>query len=758
MATALDRIREAGRRVPAWAWALAFSVALCLPRLSHSGFWDPWELKLAEQARDVAASSNLFDPTAGGRYPGTRPLGTILSALGIRLFGASEIGARFFIALSALGALMAVYWAGAGLLRRRAAVLATLALGTMPLFVMEARQLTSDAPLIAALALALGGFGRLAWPPDGRRRGRDATLGLFGLAVGVYAGGLLVGALLPLAALFTTELLCLGLRPRDPVTSPPSDGTGPLSAAGIALAPTPPASELAPGSVSSPQAETGTLSPQRSYGASLLGSRTVLGVAWRLALLAALALTAVHLTPGRYSFALGGVPRSGPSTHTFEALVRQLGFGLFPWSAVAFFALARPLIRLDGEGVDTHPRLAFVELYFLLFAGFGFGVSSLVDVLTGDARYVALPAIALAIGAFIDEALEGNRPEPVAGLLMAIGTMVVARDFFLAPEELASVAIQEKVKWPPALSVGDLFLVVGFVAAAGVYGGLAARGRALGKVAPPDPPAPAVGGATSTSWCSTREFRPTSRRRRGRGVRVLPGAGSRAAAVDAFVVQAGARVVREVRPSPATRSASTGSRAMARASTASRPCSTSPQDSVVRFLRDPERVFATGLDDELAALDAGFKQAARALLRRRRLLVPVPAAHEPTRRRTARRQPARQECLDAAVGQQCEWRRGEAPLELARSTRRRRSPTPSSSWAPTSPTERAPARGRFPLDLIFRIKARPPGTYKIFVHFDGPAAPRVIGDHDPVNHAFGTSYWLPGEYIRDHYRHGRSRS
>ena len=52
---------------------------------------------------------------------------------------------------------MAVYWAGRGLLRPRAALLATLALGTMPLFVLEARQLTSDAPLIAALALALGG-------------------------------------------------------------------------------------------------------------------------------------------------------------------------------------------------------------------------------------------------------------------------------------------------------------------------------------------------------------------------------------------------------------------------------------------------------------------------------------------------------------------------------------------------------------------------------------------------------------------------
>ena len=59
--------------------------------------------------------------------------------------------------------------------------------------------------------------------------------------------------------------------------------------------------------------------------------------------------------------------------------------------------------------------------------------------------------------------------------------------------------------------------------------------------------------------------------------------------------------------------------------------------------------------------------------------------------------------------------------------------------------------GKIPLDLYFHVKAKVPGSYKIFLHFDGPAAPRVIGDHDPVNHAFGTNYWLPGEIIRDHY-------
>ena len=155
-----------------------------------------------------------------------------------------------------------------------------------------------------------------------------------------------------------------------------------------------------------------------------------------------------HLVAGKYSWLLGGVPRAGAPTKTFEALIRQLGFGLFPWSAVAIFALARPLTRLDGEGAGTNTRLAFVSLYLLVFAGLGFALSGYLNVVQGDVRYVALPAIALALGAFLDEALEGNSAEPVAGLLMAIGTMIIARDFFLAPEELASVHVNDKVKWP----------------------------------------------------------------------------------------------------------------------------------------------------------------------------------------------------------------------------------------------------------------------------------------------------------------------
>jgi hypothetical protein len=731
VAPAIDRLRESARRVPTWGWALAFSVLLCLPRLARFGFWDPWELRLAEQARDVAASGHLFDPTVDGRYPGVHPLGTILAAIGIALFGASEVGARVLISLTAVGGLMAVYWAGVGLLRPRAALLATLAMGTMPLFVLEARQLVSDAPLIAALALALGGLARFAWPPDGKRRWRDLAVGAAGLAIGSFAGGALLGFALPALSLVAALIVGWGLVPVDPAgPNAPDDGTGPLAAAGAG-----------------PDLPAG-----RSLGASTLQPAARAFAVFALLGVAGLALlppALVHLVSGKYSFLLGGVPRAG-TTHTFDALVRQLGFGLFPWSAVALFALARPLIRLDngsdGTGTRTNPRLAFVGLYALVFASFAFAISSVLNIVTGEARYVALPAIALALGAFLDEALEAARPEPVTGLLMAIGTMIIARDFYLAPDELVSVHLSEKVHWPAAVAVGDLFLAVGVIAALGIYAGLAGRARAIGKVPAPD---------LTKAGPARRTFDRLSVDAGRFGLQI----GIITAVVFAFylaeslvprlsthlsfkpVLESYTKFAHAGEKIGKYRVEGHGSTFYSKQTMVELPS----QDKVVQFLRDPERVFAMVSADELAALDAAFKLASvpyyvvdasssRFLLLTNRLdpgqsdenplkknVWSPPTAGSDERPPWTWRVP-----VNATFGDSIELVGADFP-----------------------PSVRRP--GKIPLDLIFHVKARPPGSYKIFVHFDGPAAPRVIGDHDPLNKTFGTSYWIPGEYVRDHY-------
>jgi 4-amino-4-deoxy-L-arabinose transferase-like glycosyltransferase len=114
-----------------------FAVLLCLPRLGAFGLWEPWELNLADRARRTADAGLTVGVFAQAFAAGN--LGPALQALGVTIFGPSEFGARVFDALFGIGALMAVYWAGVGLFRRRAALLAVLALGTMPLFALSSR-------------------------------------------------------------------------------------------------------------------------------------------------------------------------------------------------------------------------------------------------------------------------------------------------------------------------------------------------------------------------------------------------------------------------------------------------------------------------------------------------------------------------------------------------------------------------------------------------------------------------------------------
>ena len=176
------------------------------------------------------------------------------------------------------------------------------------------------------------------------------------------------------------------------------------------------------------------------------------------------------------------------------------------------------------------------------------------------------------------------------------------------------------------------------------------------------------------------------------------------------------------------------------------------QEQVIQFLRGPDRVFALVSADELAALDAALKQAqlpyyavdatsSRFLLLSNRL-----SDGEQDQN------PLKKNVWMAPTnpGNTGQWNPSEHPPWTWRLNQ---SATFGDAieivGADFPPTARRP--GKVTLSLFFRVKARPPGTYKIFVHLDGPATPRVIGDHDPVGKAFPTGSWLPGEYIRDVY-------
>jgi len=178
----------------------ALRVCLDPARLGSFGFWDPWELKLAERARDIAHSENLFDVTVGRRFTAAPPLDLAANALGMRVFGVGEFGGRISDALFGVLAILGVYWAGLGLFRRRAALLGALALGSMPLSCCKRASSLRTCHWWPGWRLSMGGLGRYAWPAGGVRRWRDLLVAGVGLLLGLLSGGSLLGVALPCLA------------------------------------------------------------------------------------------------------------------------------------------------------------------------------------------------------------------------------------------------------------------------------------------------------------------------------------------------------------------------------------------------------------------------------------------------------------------------------------------------------------------------------------------------------------------------------
>ncbi len=730
-----DRVRRVS---PGW-WVAIFAIAIILPNLSF-GFWEPWELKLAERARDMATSGSLFDVTVGKRFGAEPPLELALTALGMKVFGSHEFGARLGGALCGVLAILAVYWAGLGLFRRRAALLGALALGSMPIFLFQARQLTSDMALVAGLALAMGGLGRWLWPGDGERRLRDLGIAGAGLLIGLLAGGALMGVVLPLLTLCAAVMVGFGLRPRGRDDAEAS----PYCAPGVGR----------------------DVPADKSLGLSLLGGCGRDKLVLLLLGLGGLLLLVVTLTSanvaGQYSLLLGGTPRGGTPGTSFEYLVKQIGFGLFPWSALAIFALGRPLIRLGGGDERDGDRFAFGQLYLLIFAAFGFALGTVFLLMTGEARFPALAPVALAIGALLDEALEGERPEPVLGLLVATGTMVVARDLVLTPEELLSVHTLAKVKWPPNLKVSALFMGAGLLVSAGLYTGMATRGRALGRV-----PMRELGDAKP--W-----------RRRLEKIVVEAGRWGIQAAVAAAVlftaisghwlikrlsddlsfkpvIQSYTRFAQHGEPIGRFKVEGESAGFYSKQTMSDLPT----QAALASFLQKSERVFALVPAAELAALDSSLQTT--------RIPYFVVDASSSRFLLISNRLQGNEQ--DESPLRKNVWMAPRAPVPVSDPAAPEGGvkkydwfgQRPDWSWRiPTSVMfgdgielvgadfpESVRRPGTIRASLYFRVHKRPPAGFKVFVHFDTPGEPRLIGDHAPLNGAFPTEHWLPGEYVRD---------
>ncbi|HWE30041.1 MAG TPA: glycosyltransferase family 39 protein [Polyangia bacterium] len=399
-----------------YALLAALALVLFFPRLGSFGFWDPYEIKIADAARNIVTGQGSL---AQATHTIGRPPATVaVVAAGFRLFGVGELGGRLPIGITSLFAVLACFYAGSSMIRRRGALVGTFILATAPAFLLGARQLTTNAPLLLGTSLAVGGLVRLCWPPEDRSGGSAPMMRLVdvlctaaGLFIGFTSGALLVGVVAPLAA---------------------------VAVALVAASPNRHRGELAVG-----------------LGAAAVGGLGVAAWAW------------AH--PTGYSALLGGMPHALVNSAVFTNALKQLGFGLFPWIALlpmaGIHALSSTTSDEEPQGREWFGRVALVCWFVSLYLTGTLEAAAVQDVLVP-----AAPAVLLLIGAYLDDVLDAEEVQPFAALTAALGALVIGRDFFVFPEYFVGAHMVESLRWPGPLTTMPYVMVSYAAFFAGVIG------------------------------------------------------------------------------------------------------------------------------------------------------------------------------------------------------------------------------------------------------------------------------------------------
>lgn len=169
--------------------AIAGLVAVRLVLMFWLPFTDTTEARYAEIARKMAESADWITPQFDYGVPfwGKPPLHTWLSAMGMRVFGVGEFGARIFIFLSGLGVLGLV----GAFLKRHArgeqALVATCVLFSSVMFFGASAFVMTDMAMTLGTTLSMVAFFNHA--TDTQQRKVWGNLFFAGLAIGLLAKG-----------------------------------------------------------------------------------------------------------------------------------------------------------------------------------------------------------------------------------------------------------------------------------------------------------------------------------------------------------------------------------------------------------------------------------------------------------------------------------------------------------------------------------------------------------------------------------------
>jgi hypothetical protein len=400
--------------------ALGAPAALFLAVLGRAGFWDPYELNVADLARraaiNVYGASSLAWPSADNRLPTLGDLGRgelpiDAMALSFRVLGMGPVTGRLPLALFAIAGLVALWlW-----LRRtvapRAGTYGTLVLSTMPLYFVHARTMLGDATTMASLLFAFAGLSVVVLDPRSAKQDAPwAVLGVLGLGLGFLARGGVIGVGVP--ALSVGLAWGLGamhgrtdeeVRPRAPVA--------------IAL---------------------------------LVGGAVAVGLGVRGYLRA---------TPQEYSPWLGAAVLLGQRWPTFDATIHHLGHVLFPWSALVPLAFGRLFAPPPSVSGPALAREEGTRLVLVVGAGLAFAAHAMLAPRIGVLPFSGVGLLAAIVALVLFDFERGAHPSRALAVASILLVMLFFLDFTRMPEKGLSAFGVANATFPEAFRVSAEKLV-----------------------------------------------------------------------------------------------------------------------------------------------------------------------------------------------------------------------------------------------------------------------------------------------------------
>ncbi len=699
----------------AFATVAVLAALVLLPGLGRFGFWEPQERQLADRAaprgevdaKRKAAEASQPKITQVSPAPDdclhaappdalARSLQNRAPAWGRDHIDDSDGGRRFPLAILGLLTVLALAGTALRVAGPRAGLIAGVIALSFPLLTLQSRQLTSEIGTACGAALMIYGLvaARIAITPLGIL---DAITGVIafvaGAALAFLSGGALLGLVVPLGA-----VAAAGAMGAPAVVALVRDrrleDLRPLLVAIAAIALL---ALVAYQIYDLRQPYPGMVPPQRSIAGHVVAPS------------------------GCWSSALGAIWRTDDDLrYIYDSSFEQIAYGTFPWGMLAPIAMLSLLSNPDR-------RRRHIGALSLAWAGGAWIATELFQRKVGFTLWAGFPAIALALGVWIDDLLARRKEQAnpatqmLIGLYFALAAIDLGKDlqgfaeratsFLIGPDAIA-YPTQARLAFVPAkLWILILGAIIGLSFGVGliVYRAeseklrrWAARGVAVAFAA-----TIALAGFWTLVWqprlavhlSSKSMFDMVEDLRAKDDQLVLMGDLGDAPGDYAHDF--------EVLPS---------------------------REQIVQALKRPKRVFALAPQTELCSLHREIggapyyvldDQNVRSILLSNRI------------DGAADRNPLAQSILHAEPKQIATRPKGrivwDSKIQLL-------------GWD----IPKTVGRGeRFEVKLYYKILASVGGAWTSLMHFDG--ALRFNGDHKPIDDRCPTSTWQPGDYIVDTY-------